>query len=87
MMELVGLDKRSIHLSNEGENNVRSDKVYSEPSKEPNDTSEKSKDNKQILRLLPNLNTSLVLPTYKPGQNVPEGRLQGKFCCKTFSQS
>ena len=38
MIELVGLDKQSIHFINEVENGVRSDKVYNEPSDDPNDT-------------------------------------------------
>ena len=65
MMELVGLDKESIHFSDEVENGVRSDKVYSEPSDDPNDTTEKSKDNEVEPQHLFNF-------TYKPGQNIPE---------------
>ena len=71
MMELVGLDKQSIHFINEVENNVRSDKVYSEPSDDPNDTTEKSKNNE----VEPEAATKpqhLFGFTYKPGQNVPE---------------
>ena len=45
MKELVDLDKQSIHSIDEVENNVRNDKVYSEPSDDPNDTTENSKGN------------------------------------------
>ena len=45
MKELVDLDKQSIHFIDEVENNVRNDKVYSEPSDDPNDTTENSKGN------------------------------------------
>lgn len=71
MMELLGLDKQSIHFSDEVENGVRSDKVNSEPSDDPNDTTEKSKDNK----VEPEAATKpqhLFDFTYKPGQNIPE---------------
>ena len=71
MMELVGLDKESIHFSDEVENGVRSDKVYSEPSDDPNDTTEKSKDNE----VEPEAATKpqhLFNFTYKSDQNVPE---------------
>ena len=71
MMELVGLDKESIHFSNEVENGVRSDKVCSEPSDDPNDTTEKSKDNK-VEPEAARKTQHLFGFTYKPGQNVPE---------------
>ena len=45
MKQLVGLDKQSIHFIDEVENNVRNEKVYSEPSDDQNDTTENSKGN------------------------------------------
>ena len=71
MMELFGLDKQSIHFIDEVENDVRSDKVYSEPSEDQNDTTEKSRDNE----VEPEEATKpqhLFGFTYKPGQNVSE---------------
>ena len=64
MMELVGLDKQSIHFSNEVENDVRVDKVYSEPSEssdDPNDTAEKSKDNEVEPEAATKLQNELII--------------------------
>jgi len=85
LMELVGLDKQPIHYSFDVEDEARSD-VYSEPSEDPNDTSEKPED-KEAEAEVATKPQHLFNFTYKPGQNVPEElTYQEEFVAKLSSK-